>query len=399
MKLAQAAPGPLANPLRILFVHSWDMWGGGEIHTTRFVRMLRARGHTIGIAQMGHERFRGQTDVATLFSFPERRASSVYLLRLFRKFRPDVVIEIRGGGLEYGAALDVACILSQTLAIPIEHSPAPVPLSASELRKQSLARKTYRMIRHGVRRAVHTTAVTHRLAVSQHVAETVSNHMNLKMSSICVVNNGIDLSHFVYSASARAILRKSLALSDTHWAIGVVGRLSKEKNVAGALSSFHLLDQSKPGAASLFIVGDGPERRNLEERANELGLRERVTFLGHRTDTAALYSALDCVLTATYSEGLSLGLLEATACGLPIVCAPYPGLDTIASVLPNVFCSPTRAAHDLAATMMDALVAAGVSNHPARSQIARTVLDKEFDETKQLTRLCVAVESLTRQRL
>ncbi len=77
--------------------------------------------------------------------------------------------------------------------------------------------------------------------------------------------------------------------------------------------------------AFLWLAGEGPERTALERLADELGVRERVRFLGWRTDLAALYGAADiCVFPSRY-EGFGQIVLEAWAAGVPLIAAAAAG--------------------------------------------------------------------------
>ncbi len=99
-----------------------------------------------------------------------------------------------------------------------------------------------------------------------------------------------------------------------------VGRLSYEKNVDLLLRAFARVAGQHP-AARLTIVGDGPDREALTHLAGELGLGERVCFTGFvpHEQLPALYQAADLFATGSTIETQGLVVLEAAACGLPVV--------------------------------------------------------------------------------
>lgn len=105
-----------------------------------------------------------------------------------------------------------------------------------------------------------------------------------------------------------------------------VGRLSYEKNIDLLLRAFALVAERHP-AARLTIVGDGPDREALAHLAGELGLGERVHFTGFvpHEQLPALYQAADLFATASTIETQGLVVLEAAACGLPVI-----GVDALA---------------------------------------------------------------------
>jgi glycosyltransferase involved in cell wall biosynthesis len=86
------------------------------------------------------------------------------------------------------------------------------------------------------------------------------------------------------------------------------------KNHAMLLDAWQLVCVRWP-AAMLLVVGDGPERRSLQERAAGLGVGRNVAFLGDREDVPRLLQAVDFHVLASRSEGTSLTLLEAMASG------------------------------------------------------------------------------------
>jgi len=93
--------------------------------------------------------------------------------------------------------------------------------------------------------------------------------------------------------------------------VGTVGRLVREKN-------YPLLIRAVD--SELIIVGDGPERKNLERQAGP-----RVQFLGNRSDVPALLASFDVFALSSSTEGMSIALLEAMAAGCPIVVTAVGG--------------------------------------------------------------------------
>ncbi|AEU35837.1 glycosyltransferase [Granulicella mallensis] len=78
--------------------------------------------------------------------------------------------------------------------------------------------------------------------------------------------------------------------------------------------------------AHLIFVGDGPLRPQLEQMAQSLGIRSRVTFLGWRKDVGAVLKASDIYVHPTHSDGFGIAACEAMAAGLPVVASDVPGL-------------------------------------------------------------------------
>lgn len=110
-----------------------------------------------------------------------------------------------------------------------------------------------------------------------------------------------------------------------------LGRLIKPKNIDVLLRAVAALKKEFPGVMA-GIIGDGPERENLEKLAMELNLSKNVKFFGFVEDfrdvTALMKSSKVFVIPSTQEGGASIVTLEANACGLPVVAADHPlGID------------------------------------------------------------------------
>jgi len=110
----------------------------------------------------------------------------------------------------------------------------------------------------------------------------------------------------------------------------LVGNLKKVKRVDVFLEVVARLQKALPGIIKAVIVGDGPLRAALERRAAELGLLpERVVFRGAVSDVAAEYHQADILVLTSDWEGTPNVLLEAMACGLPVVATRVGGVPEV----------------------------------------------------------------------
>ncbi len=134
-----------------------------------------------------------------------------------------------------------------------------------------------------------------------------------------VVLNGVDVAHF--APGDRAAARAALGLPAAAQVIAIAARLERVKGVDVALRALAAVPN-----ALLAIGGSGSERENLQALSKDLGLQERVVWLGHVDDTALLYQAADVVCLPSRAEGLPLALLEAQACGRSVVASLVGGV-------------------------------------------------------------------------
>ncbi len=137
---------------------------------------------------------------------------------------------------------------------------------------------------------------------------------------MAVVPNGIDARRFCRDADGRSRTRSEWGVRDEVQVIGIVGRLTPEKDHPSFLRACAVVAARNENA--VFVsVGDGPEeyRRQLADLGVTLGLSERLIWQRGRTDTEAVYSALDVLVSSSLREGFSNVVAEAMSCGTPCV--------------------------------------------------------------------------------
>lgn len=132
-----------------------------------------------------------------------------------------------------------------------------------------------------------------------------------------MLNNAIDAAVYSFDASKREEMRRQLGLTD-ELVVGHVGRFNPQKNHAFLLDIFAALLKKEPNAA-LLLVGGGADMPKIQAKAQELGIAERVRFLGVRSDVADLMQAMDVFVFPSLYEGLPVTMVEAQASGLPCI--------------------------------------------------------------------------------
>ena len=140
-----------------------------------------------------------------------------------------------------------------------------------------------------------------------------------------VVPNGIDLESL---AGPAGTLREDLRLPPDSRLIGMVNRLDAFKGVDLMLKAFSRL-RDADSTLYLVIVGDGPERTRLEALTHELGLTHGVRWLGRRSDLGNVLRSFDAFVSPTRKEAFGMAVVEAMACGLPVLATDLPALREI----------------------------------------------------------------------
>ena len=133
---------------------------------------------------------------------------------------------------------------------------------------------------------------------------------------VTVVPNGILIEEFENAAPAELATLPANAVR-----IVFVGRFEPQKDHATILHALTALPR-----AYLVLVGDGPQRPQMEQLAHTLGIGNRVSFLGWRQDVAAVLKASHIYVHSTNYDGFGIAACEAMAAGLPVVASDVPGL-------------------------------------------------------------------------
>jgi glycosyltransferase involved in cell wall biosynthesis len=155
------------------------------------------------------------------------------------------------------------------------------------------------------------------LAVSQGVKDYLVDEIGIDPAKIRVVVNGVDVAA-LDAARPGSEIRRDLGLPEDATVVGLVGRLDHwGKGHRELFAAIGQLRERFPLHA--LIVGGGRRLAEVQQASADLNLADRVHFLGPRTDVPDLLNAMDIFVLPSYSEGLSLALLEAMAAGLPVI--------------------------------------------------------------------------------
>jgi glycosyltransferase involved in cell wall biosynthesis len=223
------------------------------------------------------------------------------------------------------------------------------------------------------------------LAVSQGVKDYLVSEIGLDPDKIRVVPNGVDIAA-IDAARPGPEVRRELGLPQEAPVIGLVGRLDHwgkgHKELFDAVAS---LKERYPIRA--LIVGGGRREDEIKQLAADLGLAEQVHFLGSRRDVPDLLRAMDIFVLPSYSEGVSLALLEAMAAGLPVIASVVGGLPEVVRHGENGLLIPPRDVDALAAALERLLADPEYAQHlgetarrEAREKFSLERLGREVNE-------------------
>jgi glycosyltransferase involved in cell wall biosynthesis len=168
--------------------------------------------------------------------------------------------------------------------------------------------------------AVATTVEhTYRQYIITKIATTT--HRQHAHNSLIVIKNGIDTQTLHTQLQAHTLTRQELGIDAPAFVIGSVGRLEPIKSYDVLLNAFALLYSTTQlmRPLKLVLVGGGSQLETLKTLAQSRGIASHVIFADEQTDAWRFYPLFDCFALSSQSEGISLALLEALCCGIPVV--------------------------------------------------------------------------------
>jgi glycosyltransferase involved in cell wall biosynthesis len=144
-----------------------------------------------------------------------------------------------------------------------------------------------------------------------------------------VIRLGIELGERVAGErNGRVESRRYLGIDPDRFAVGWIGRMTAVKRTDDVLVAFKRLRDEGVDAV-LCMVGDGPDRPQLEQRAHDLGIVRDTLFLGYQEDVAQFYAAFDALVLPSSNEGTPVSAIEALAAGRPVVATRVGGVPDV----------------------------------------------------------------------
>ncbi len=235
-------------------------------------------------------------------------ASYKYFCDLFSKEHFDIV----HCHLPFFSAVVFAAAKKYGVKKRVAHSHFSQPLVLNNSKIKGILSDIYRAV---MRRFV-TLFSTDIIGCTKEAGEYLAGKRGFKKKGI-VLNNGIDTAGYKYDEEKRQAVRKQLGIDDKT-VIGHIGQMYYVKNHSFLIDVFNEY-QKKHQNSVLILAGDGPDREMLQNKADTLGISDKVKFLGFRNDIPELLLAMDCFVFPSVHEGFPLTLIEAQAAKLPCV--------------------------------------------------------------------------------
>lgn len=161
------------------------------------------------------------------------------------------------------------------------------------------------------------------ITIAEYTKRILMTYENYPARRTKVIYNGINLTAFAQPVDVPA-KKASLGIPPQANVIGIVARLDPVKNHALLFRAFKTVLATLPNTY-LLVIGDGPERQALYAQVESSGLFPHTMFLGNRNDVPELLHILDVLALSSFSEGMSVTLIEAMGAGIPVVATRVGG--------------------------------------------------------------------------
>ena len=145
---------------------------------------------------------------------------------------------------------------------------------------------------------------------------------------IIVVNSGLELEEYREYVADSQSKRSALQIERGTSVVGAIGRLEPVKGHAYLVEAARMVIEEFP-KVKFLVVGDGSLRNDLESQCQELGVEDKFVFTGWKEDVCSILSTLDILVLPSVNEAVGRVLIEAGACGIPVVATNVGGVPEI----------------------------------------------------------------------
>jgi glycosyltransferase involved in cell wall biosynthesis len=339
-------------------------WGGTEHYAIQIGAGLHARGHDIRLLwedPVVGERAR-EAGVPQM-KCPLRNDADLRgihrLYQIFRDQRTDVVLMTKWR--EYwlgGLAAKLARVPLTVMSLGLRMVPK------DDLKRRLIFRLADRVV-----------------VNAEEIRESLRKRPWIDAAKIEVVHNGVDLSRFRPGGDGN-VFRHEVGIPLDAPLVGTIGAMSPQKDHDLFVRAAAVLHAEMP-ATHFVLVGEGFLRPQISARIRELELDRCFHLAGFRHDVRPALAAFDLFVLSSYNEGMAWVLLEALACGLPIVATDVSGTRACLDQGVNGLIVPPREATALSSGISDLLADAPLRRRMGEN--SRRIAEERFDAQEMLT--------------
>ena len=234
--------------------------------------------------------------------------------------------------------------------------------------------------------------------VSQKASETMLKSKTASANKLLVIYNGIDLNKFIFQdKKTREEIRKELNLKKDDKVLISIGRLFKAKGYPYLIEAIKILKSKYPDI-KLLIIGEGEEKNKLETQTRELNLEKNKYFLGRKENVSNCLNASDIFILASLWEGFGLAIVEAMACGLPVITTNVGGIpEIIQDKISGLLVDPKDS--EILAQKIDYLLNLDADSRERLILKGRKIVEQKFSLEKMITKYEELYYKLLKQKI
>lgn len=367
-------------PRKIMFVVDTLDLGGTETQMMQLARQLKANGHSVTVGCLHPGGILAQDLIKAgipVVEFP-KLGSLLSLSGAYQVFR--LACFIRRNKFDVVHAHD---LWANLMAVPAAWITRTSMIVSSQRDLGHLF--WYTPFRCKVIGIIHRLS-TRVVANSKAVKKFLVREFHVPSNQVRVVRNSVDFERFARATGSRGKICPGLDLKTRLIAV-IANMHTPIKGHHDVIEAARIICREIP-EISFVLVGDGSERRNIEEHATSAGVREHFIFLGRREDVPEVLACCELSILASRSEGFPNVVLEAMAAGLPVVATRVGGVpEIIQDGFTGLLVSPQdheALAHAVLQVMQDPVLAARIGRAGQQRIRSHFGLDRLISEIEQL---------------
>lgn len=303
----------MSEPIPVFRVISWLPMGGIERRLVAIMPRLEAKGYQMNLVCT--------REYGALVGEMRDNGIPVQLIQFNSRFDPGAIWKLRG---------ELIKKKTKVVHSHMYRSSAPATVAARLAGVPAIFSQVHNIDTWQSKRQIWMDAQLSRfrdgvITVSRAVQQDVCTNLGLPESKVPILYNGVDTDQFHPDAEARIRARKALGVEGNRPLVLIPARLHPQKLPLEVLQAFKSALPRLSCNPLLAYAGPGKMEEELRQAVIDSNLQVQVIVLGRRDDMFDLYNAADLVLLSSLKEGFSNAIIEALACGKPVVAADVGG--------------------------------------------------------------------------
>ena len=292
----------MSEPIRILHIVTYMGRGGLETMIMNYYRNIDRSKVQFDFLTHRQERWDYDDEI-------EKLGGKIYRLPRLNPFSPSYLKALDGFFKEHKEYKIVHCHQDCLSGIPLKYAKKNgVPFTIAHSHNANQDKNLKYLVKLIAKNNISKYS-DHLFACGKEAGEWM-----FKTSDFEILNNAIDTKRYIYNEEKSLEMKEKLGVTDK-FVIGHVGRFRFQKNHSFIIDIFKEVCKKEPNS-TLLLVGDGPLEEEIKKKVDDLGLLDKVKFLGARDDVNDLMQAMDVFILPSLFEGFPLTMIETQASGL-----------------------------------------------------------------------------------